>query len=82
MALDAYLVVFHHFDAPSLQRLEPKYVAVITVLTFIPAFTFLFIRTAAKGPIYGNSIVGVIRKLNRSRKRLITKNRYCRFGVQ
>lgn len=68
MALDAYLVVFRQFDGSALKRLEIKYIAVITVLTFIPAFTFLFIRTAAKGPIYGSSIVSIIRKLNLERK--------------
>lgn len=58
MALDTYLVVFHHFDAHYLQRLEPKYIGGITALTFIPALVFLFIRSDEKGPVYGSETVG------------------------
>lgn len=56
-ALDTYLVVFHHFDTQSLRKLEIKYTAVITTLSFIPAFVFLFIRGHEKGPIYGDETV-------------------------
>ncbi|KAJ5044994.1 hypothetical protein NUH16_001806 [Penicillium rubens] len=52
MALDTYLVVFHHFDTQSLRKLELKYIGVISTLSFIPAFVFLFIRGREKGPIY------------------------------
>lgn len=58
MALDTYLVVFHHFDAHFLQKLEPKYIGGITTLTFIPALVFLFIRSDEKGPVYGSETVG------------------------
>ncbi|CAI7593012.1 unnamed protein product [Penicillium bialowiezense] len=57
MALDTYLVVFHHFDTQSLRKLEIKYTAVITTLSFIPAFVFLFIRGHEKGPIYGDETI-------------------------
>ncbi|KAJ5166852.1 uncharacterized protein N7482_005633 [Penicillium canariense] len=57
MSFDTYLVVFHHFDAHSLQKLELKYVAVISALTGIPAVVFLFIRTPDKGPIYGGETI-------------------------
>lgn len=57
MALDTYLVVFHHFDAHSLHKLELKYIGGITVVTFIPALIFLFIRSPEKGPIYGSETI-------------------------
>ncbi|AEO60748.1 hypothetical protein MYCTH_2112775 [Thermothelomyces thermophilus ATCC 42464] len=41
------------YDIESLRRLEWKYVASITTVTFIPAFVMLFIRTPDKGPMYG-----------------------------
>ncbi|KAJ5632102.1 hypothetical protein N7490_008441 [Penicillium lividum] len=57
MALDTYLVVFHHFDAHYLRRLEPKYISGITILTLIPALVFLFIRSDEKGPVYGSETI-------------------------
>ncbi|KAF3013154.1 hypothetical protein E8E15_004111 [Penicillium rubens] len=57
MALDTYLVVFHHFDTQSLRKLELKYIGVISTLSFIPAFVFLFIRGREKGPIYGDETI-------------------------
>ncbi|KAI2727161.1 hypothetical protein CBS147309_3503 [Penicillium roqueforti] len=57
MALDTYLVVFYHFDTLSLRKLEVKYISVITALSFIPAFVFLFIRGHEKGPIYGDETI-------------------------
>ncbi|KAJ5658983.1 hypothetical protein N7507_005434 [Penicillium longicatenatum] len=57
MALDTYLVVFHHYDAHYLQRLEPKYIGGITIVTFIPALVFLFIRSDEKGPVYGSETI-------------------------
>ncbi|KAJ5204357.1 uncharacterized protein N7498_005236 [Penicillium cinerascens] len=57
MALDTYLVVFHYFEAHSLHKLELTYIGGITVVTFIPALTFLFIRSPEKGPIYGSETV-------------------------
>lgn len=59
MSLDTYLVVFHHFDARSLQKLELKYVGAISALTGIPAIVFLFIRTPERGPIYGGETVSL-----------------------
>ena len=62
MALDTYLVVFYHFDTQSLRKLEIKYIGVITILSFIPAFVFLFIRDH-KGPIYGDETVSTLNRL-------------------
>jgi len=58
MAVDVYLIVFRRYDAGALRKLEIKYVTVTTVLAFIPAFVFLFIRTPEKGPMYGSVTVG------------------------
>lgn len=69
MALDVYLVVFHHFDGRALKRLEIFYVVTITAVTFIPALVFLFIHTSAKGPIYdGSAIVSAIRERTQNRE--------------
>lgn len=57
MAINVYLIVFHSYDIESLRRLEWKYVAGITTVTFIPAFVMLFIRTPDKGPMYGGVTV-------------------------
>lgn len=59
MAMDTYLVVFYHFDAHSLHKLEIKYIGAITTLTFIPALVFLFVQTPEKGPIYGSETVSI-----------------------
>lgn len=59
MALDTYLVVFHHFDSHSLQKLEAKYLGIISTLSFIPALVFLFINTSERGSIYGSETVSV-----------------------
>ncbi|OIW27861.1 hypothetical protein CONLIGDRAFT_682874 [Coniochaeta ligniaria NRRL 30616] len=54
MAVNVFLIVFRGYSTESLRRLEWKYLAFITTVTFIPAFTFLFIRTDGKGPMYGS----------------------------
>ncbi|KAL2867822.1 putative cAMP receptor (Car4) [Aspergillus lucknowensis] len=54
MTWDVVLVVFYHYEPERLRRLEKKYIVVITTLTFVPAFVFLFIRNAEKGPLYGS----------------------------
>jgi hypothetical protein len=71
MALDTYLVVFHHFDTQSLRRLEIKYIGVITTLSFIPAFVFLFIPGHYKGPIYGDETVSSLNRLDQHMLKLI-----------
>ncbi|KAM7194820.1 GPCR, family 2-like protein [Rhypophila sp. PSN 637] len=57
MAIDVYLIVFGRYDAQSLKRLEWKYVVAVTVLTFIPAFSFLFLRRGNGDRIYGDAVV-------------------------
>ncbi|KAG8422789.1 hypothetical protein J3459_010040 [Metarhizium acridum] len=57
MAIDVSLIVFRRYDSESLKRLEWQYMAVITSVTFIPAFVFLFVETEEKGPVYGSVVV-------------------------
>ncbi|KAL1896859.1 hypothetical protein Sste5346_004493 [Sporothrix stenoceras] len=54
MAIDVFLIVFYQYDANALRRLEIKYIGGITALTFVPAFVFLFVKTADKGHMYGS----------------------------
>lgn len=85
MALDTYLVVFHRFDTHSLQKLERYYISLITLLTFIPALVFLFIRTAIKGPIYGSETVIAfyfLEDLQWSNMKLIDFDRYGALYLQ
>ncbi|KAL4875125.1 hypothetical protein BJY04DRAFT_211529 [Aspergillus karnatakaensis] len=56
MTWDVVLVVFWQYEPEALRKLEKKYFAVITSLTFIPALVFLFIRSADKGAIYGSVV--------------------------
>jgi hypothetical protein len=60
MAWDVFLIVFYKYETEALRKLELKYIAVITALTFIPAATFLFIHTPEKGPMYGSVTVSTI----------------------
>ncbi|KAL4783606.1 hypothetical protein BJX76DRAFT_329546 [Aspergillus varians] len=54
MTIDVVLVVFYRYEPEALRRLEKKYFAIITALTFVPALVFLFIRSEDKGPLYGS----------------------------
>lgn len=57
MAVDVFLIVFYKYEAEDLRKLELKYIIIITGLVFVPAFTFLFIHTPQKGPMYGSVTV-------------------------
>ena len=57
MACDVYLVVFYHYDAAALRKLEMKYIAAITLVLFIPALTLIFIRSPERGPVYNDATV-------------------------
>jgi hypothetical protein len=63
MAIDVFLIVFYKYDTVDLHKLEKKYLAIITTVVFIPAFSFLFIRTPEKGPMYGSVTVCVPLKI-------------------
>ena len=81
MSFDTYLVVFHHFDAHSLQKLEIKYIGTISALTGIPAIVFLFIRTPSRGPIYGGETVSLKYSLKISFLLASLTNSSGRFGA-
>ena len=57
MAVNVYLIVHRSYDVQALRRLEWKYAAVITTVTFIPALAFLFVNTSDNGPMYGSVTV-------------------------
>lgn len=57
MAINVFLIVFHHYEASDLRRLEKRYFAAISALVFIPAIAFLFIHTPLKGPMYASVTV-------------------------
>ncbi|KAH8906681.1 hypothetical protein BR93DRAFT_927520 [Coniochaeta sp. PMI_546] len=54
MAINVFLIVFRGYSTESLRKLEWKYMTIIATVTFIPAFTFVFIRSDDKGPMYGS----------------------------
>lgn len=58
MAVNVFLTVYRCYDIESMKRLEWKYIVGITTVTFIPAFVLLFIKSDAKGPMYGSVTVG------------------------
>jgi hypothetical protein len=60
MAVNVYLIVYRSYDVQSLRRLEWKYMAGITTVTFIPALVLLFIRNDENGPMYGSVTVSLI----------------------
>ena len=60
MAVNVYLVIFQHFDAQDLQRLEKRYLLGCYGLPFIPAFVFLFVNDSVRGRMYGNATVNEI----------------------
>lgn len=55
MACNVYLTFFRQYDAAKLQTLEPYYWVICYGLSFIPAFTYLFVRTASRGKVYGDA---------------------------
>jgi hypothetical protein len=57
MAFNVYLTFFHKYDAARLRSLEWKYVLLCYGIPFIPSFVYFFVRTEAKGPIYGSAVV-------------------------
>lgn len=60
MACNVFLIVFYHYDAEALRKLEMKYIIVITTVVAIPAITFIFIHTPEKGPVYGSVTVSAL----------------------
>lgn len=57
MACNVYLTFFHKYDSERLRRLEWKYVLCCYGLPFIPALSYFFIETQARGKVYGSAVV-------------------------
>ncbi|PLB43124.1 hypothetical protein P170DRAFT_72529 [Aspergillus steynii IBT 23096] len=57
MACNVYLTFFCKYDSDRLRRLEWKYFAFCYGTPFIPAFVYFFIKTGARGKIYGTAIL-------------------------
>ncbi|KAK0722692.1 hypothetical protein B0T26DRAFT_750060 [Lasiosphaeria miniovina] len=54
MAVNVFLIVFRSYDIEALRKLEWKYIVVASIVTFVPALAFLFVRNDDKGPMYGS----------------------------
>jgi len=74
MAIDVFLIVFRKYDTEDLRKLEWKYIVVISAYIFIPATAFLFIRTPAKGPMYGSVTVSVLPQAQTPLMSMVTYN--------
>jgi hypothetical protein len=57
MAFNVYLTFFQEYDAHQLRLLEPRYLLFCYGLPFIPALAFCFIRSDARGRVYGSAEV-------------------------
>lgn len=57
MACNVYLTFFRKYNSEQLRQLEWKYLICCYGLPFIPAFTYFFIKTQARGRVYGSAIV-------------------------
>ena len=55
MALNIWLTFYRKYDAERIRKLEVVYFIVCYGVPFIPAFAYIFIKTAAKGRLYGNA---------------------------
>ena len=53
MAINVYMTLFRKYNAQQLKSLEWKYHLLCYGCPFVMAFVLLFIRTEARGPIYG-----------------------------
>lgn len=62
MALNVYLTIIHKYSPSDLRRLEKYYGVACYGVPFVPAFTFLFVRSDARGHVYGNATVSVARR--------------------
>ncbi len=57
MAMNVYLVFYHHYDAARLMALNKWYVAIGYGLSSVPAFTFLIVDYVFNENIYGDATV-------------------------
>jgi hypothetical protein len=57
MAFNVYLTFFQKYDARQIRSLEPRYLLICYGTPFIPALAYFFIRSDARGKIYGPAVV-------------------------
>ncbi|KAI1371533.1 family A G protein-coupled receptor-like protein [Hypoxylon crocopeplum] len=55
MAFNVYLTFYHKFDAARLRKMEIWYLLFCYGIPFVPALTYIFVRTESAGRIYGNA---------------------------
>jgi hypothetical protein len=78
MAFNVYLTFFQKYDAHQLRSLEPRYLVFCYGLPFIPALAFCFIRSDARGRVYGSAEVS---GLNDKSLPSLTRASSFRYGV-
>ena len=59
MAINVYLTLFKKYNAQQLKALEWRYHIMCYGTTFVVALAYLFIRTPARGSMYGEATVNV-----------------------
>ncbi|KAI1391336.1 family A G protein-coupled receptor-like protein [Hypoxylon trugodes] len=55
MACNVYLTFYHKFDAARLRRMDIYYIILCYGVPFIPALTYVFVKTEGAGRMYGNA---------------------------
>ncbi|KAI0117045.1 family A G protein-coupled receptor-like protein [Daldinia grandis] len=55
MAFNVYLTFYYKFDAARLRMMEKWYLLVCYGIPFVPALTYVFVRTEESGRMYGNA---------------------------
>ncbi|KAI0881137.1 family A G protein-coupled receptor-like protein [Annulohypoxylon maeteangense] len=55
MAFNVYLTFYHKFDAARLRKMEIYYLLFCYGIPFVPALTYVFVRTEKAGRMYGNA---------------------------
>ena len=55
MACNVYLTFYWKFDAEKLRKMEIFYLIICYGVPFVPAFVYIFTKTASKGSVYGNA---------------------------
>ena len=59
MALNVYLTFRHRFSSSQLRSLEKKYILLCYGIPFVPAIVYAFLRTEARGRVYGDATVSL-----------------------
>ncbi|KAE8328999.1 hypothetical protein BDV39DRAFT_173017 [Aspergillus sergii] len=57
MACNVYLTFFYKYNSEQLRRLEWKYVLFCYGLPFVPSLAYFFIKTKARGKVYGYAVL-------------------------